>query len=176
MARERQFRAVGSIRVLCGPVEFQLPRGQGLSVAFAKTDHADDDRPLTARPTKPRIASTSCRRRTRRPTDDASAPSNVARSTPAAAPLSNSADEAYNRGMTKGTQAVLADALRLDSAARAELAAEILASLDGPADPDAEAAWNDEIDRRIEAIEAGTIRLEPWEHVKRRLEKDLLGR
>jgi putative addiction module component (TIGR02574 family) len=78
--------------------------------------------------------------------------------------------------MTKGTQAVLADALRLDSAARAELAAEILASLDGPADPDAEAAWNDEIDRRIEAIEAGTIRLEPWEQVKRRIEKDLLGR
>ena len=78
--------------------------------------------------------------------------------------------------MTKGTQAVLADALRLDSAVRAELAAEILASLDGPADPDAEAAWNDEIDRRIEAIEAGTIRLEPWEQVKRRLEKDLLGR
>lgn len=42
--------------------------------------------------------------------------------------------------MTKGTQAVLADALRLDSAARAELAAELPASLDGPADPDAKAA------------------------------------
>ena len=55
--------------------------------------------------------------------------------------------------MTKGTQAVLADALRLDSAARAELAAELLASLDGPADPDAERAWDAEIDRRIEAIE-----------------------
>lgn len=78
--------------------------------------------------------------------------------------------------MTKGAQAVLADALRLDSSARAELAAEILASLDGPADPGAEAAWNDEIDRRIEAIEAGTVRLEPWEQVKRRIEKDLLGR
>jgi putative addiction module component (TIGR02574 family) len=78
--------------------------------------------------------------------------------------------------MTKGAQVVLADALRLDSSARAQLAAEILASLDGPADPDAEAAWNDEIDRRIEAIEAGTIRLEPWEQVKRRSEKELLGR
>lgn len=71
---------------------------------------------------------------------------------------------------------MLADALRLDSAARAELAAELLASLDGPGDPDAEAAWNDEIDRRVEAIEAGTVRLEPWEQVKRRIEKDLLGR
>ena len=71
---------------------------------------------------------------------------------------------------------MLVDALRLDSAARAELAAEILASLDGPADPDAEVAWNDEIDRRIEAIEVGTVRLEPWENVRRRIEKDLLDR
>ena len=78
--------------------------------------------------------------------------------------------------MTKAAQAVLADALRLDSASRAELASELLASLDGPADPDAESAWNVEIDRRIEGIEAGTIRLEPWEQVKRRIEKDLLGR
>ena len=78
--------------------------------------------------------------------------------------------------MTKGAQAVLADALRLDAAARAELAAELLASLDGPADPDAETAWNDEIERRIEAIEAGSTCLEPWEQVKRRIEKDLLGR
>lgn len=78
--------------------------------------------------------------------------------------------------MTKGTQAVLADALRLDSASRAELAAELLASLDGPPDPDAQAAWDAEIDRRIEAIEAGTVRLEPWEQVKTRIEKDLLGR
>jgi putative addiction module component (TIGR02574 family) len=78
--------------------------------------------------------------------------------------------------MIKEARAVLADALRLDSAARAELAAELLASLDGPGDPDAEAAWNDEIDRRVEAIEAGTVRLEPWEQVKRRIEKDLLGR
>ncbi len=70
---------------------------------------------------------------------------------------------------------MLADALRLDSAARAELATERLASLDGPADPDAESAWDAEVDRRIEAIEAGTIRLEPWQQVKRRIEKNLLG-
>jgi putative addiction module component (TIGR02574 family) len=78
--------------------------------------------------------------------------------------------------MTKAAQAVLADALRLDADARAELAAELLASLDGPADADAEAAWDAEIERRINAIEAGEIRLEPWESVKRRIEKDILGR
>jgi putative addiction module component (TIGR02574 family) len=70
----------------------------------------------------------------------------------------------------------LADALRLDDNARAELAAELLASLDGPADPDADSAWNVEIERRITAIEAGTIPLEPWEHIRRRIEKDILGR
>ena len=78
--------------------------------------------------------------------------------------------------MTKGVESVLADALRLEPEARAELAAEILASLDGPADADAEAAWNIEIERRIEAIEAGQSPLEPWEQLKRRVERDLLGR
>ena len=39
--------------------------------------------------------------------------------------------------MTKPMTSVLADALRLDDDARAELAAELLASLDGPTDPDA---------------------------------------
>jgi len=75
--------------------------------------------------------------------------------------------------MTKPIAAVLAEALRLDDDARAELAAELLASLDAPADPDAESAWDAEIERRIAAIEAGTIQLEPWEHVKRRIEKDI---
>lgn len=78
--------------------------------------------------------------------------------------------------MTKAAEAVLADALRLDIDARAELAAELLASLDGPADPDAEAAWKVEIERRVAAIEAGTARLEPWADVKRRIERDILGR
>ena len=78
--------------------------------------------------------------------------------------------------MTKPMASVLADALRLDDEARAELAAELLASLDGPADPDAERAWDAEIERRIAAIEGGTIPLEPWEQVRRRLEKEILDR
>ena len=78
--------------------------------------------------------------------------------------------------MSKVAQSVLADALRLEPETRAELAAELLASLDGPADPDAEAAWDVEIERRVAAIEAGTLRLEPWADVKRRIEKEILGR
>ncbi len=80
------------------------------------------------------------------------------------------------RSMTKSTEAVLAEALRLDPDSRAELAAELLASLDGPADPDAEAAWAAEIELRVAAIEAGTAALEPWEDVRRRVEREILGR
>ena len=78
--------------------------------------------------------------------------------------------------MPKAAHDVLADALRLEPDSRAALASELLASLDGPADPDAEAAWDAEIERRIAAIEAGTVRLEPWAEVKRRIERDVLGR
>lgn len=77
--------------------------------------------------------------------------------------------------MHKAANEVLADALCLEPDARVEVAAELL-SLDGPADPDAEAAWDAEIERRIAAIEAGTSQLEPWSEVKRRIERDLLGR
>lgn len=78
--------------------------------------------------------------------------------------------------MTKPMATVLADALRLDDDARAELAAELLASLDGPADADAQPAWDAEIARRVEAVEAGSMPLEPWTDVRRRIEKEILGR
>jgi len=80
------------------------------------------------------------------------------------------------RGMTDATKNVLAVALRLDVDARAELAAEILASLDGPADRGAEAAWALEIEHRVAAIETGAMPLESWDVVKRRVEKEILGR
>jgi putative addiction module component (TIGR02574 family) len=78
--------------------------------------------------------------------------------------------------MSKTSKAILANALRLDPDSRAEVAAELLASLDGPADPDAETAWAAEIERRVVAIEAGTTRLEPWDEVKSRIERELLGK
>ena len=78
--------------------------------------------------------------------------------------------------MTEAARALLANALRLDEGARAEIAAELLASLDGPTDPDAETAWAAEIDRRVSALESGTSVLESWQDVKSRIEKDILGR
>jgi putative addiction module component (TIGR02574 family) len=78
--------------------------------------------------------------------------------------------------MSKAVDEVLAQALSLDPKSRAELAFELLASLEGPPDVDAEAAWEAEIRRRVAAIEAGTAKLEPWEALKARIEKTLRGR
>jgi len=78
--------------------------------------------------------------------------------------------------MMRAAADLLADALRLNESARAELAAELLASLDGPTDADARQAWGAEIDRRITAIESGDMPLESWDAVKQRIAKDVLGR
>jgi hypothetical protein len=78
--------------------------------------------------------------------------------------------------MMKTTETVLADALRLDLKARAELASELLASLDGPADPGAASAWTEEIKRRVAALKSGSAEVEPWDDTKRRIERDILGR
>jgi putative addiction module component (TIGR02574 family) len=78
--------------------------------------------------------------------------------------------------MTEGASDLLADALRLSESARAELATELLASLHGPADADAQQAWEAEIGRRIAAIDSGDMPLESWDDVKRRVAKDVLGR
>lgn len=78
--------------------------------------------------------------------------------------------------MTKAAETILASALKLDVKTRAELAAELLASLDGPADPGAATAWAAEIERRVKALESGSVELESWEDVKRRISKEILGR
>lgn len=78
--------------------------------------------------------------------------------------------------MTKPVEKVINEALSLPHDDRAKLAASLLASLDGPEDPDLETAWAAEIRRRIKEIDAGTVTLIPWEEVKRRIEEDVLGR
>ena len=78
--------------------------------------------------------------------------------------------------MTKAAEAVLADAMQLDVKARADLAAELLASLDGPSDPGAEQAWAAEIERRTRGLESGTEPVESWDETKRRIERDVLDR
>jgi len=74
-------------------------------------------------------------------------------------------DPSYDRHLTEQTQAVLATALRLTVKERAELAAELLASLDGEPDEDVEAAWAAEIERRVRRLEVEGSRGRPWQEV-----------
>ena len=78
--------------------------------------------------------------------------------------------------MTKPAEKVLSEALSLDTRERAEIAAQLIASLDGEPDEDVEAAWAAEVDRRIEEVEAGRARLVPWGDVEHRIEKEILKR
>jgi putative addiction module component (TIGR02574 family) len=64
---------------------------------------------------------------------------------------------------------VLAEALSLPTAARAALAAELIASLDEQVDPDAETAWSAEIRRRLDEIDSGAVRPIPWSDARRRI-------
>lgn len=64
--------------------------------------------------------------------------------------------------MSKTGQKVLHEALRLELAERAELAAELLASLDGEPDQDVEAAWAAEIERRAARARSGKDAGRPW--------------
>jgi putative addiction module component (TIGR02574 family) len=64
---------------------------------------------------------------------------------------------------------VLEAALALPVDERAELAREIIASLDGSPDEGADDAWIDEIDRRVREVEAGTVETVDWPEAERRV-------
>ena len=67
------------------------------------------------------------------------------------------------------------DALALSESDRATLARDLVASLDGPEDPDAAKAWDIELCRRINEIDAGNAELldadDVLSRVKERLNK-----
>jgi putative addiction module component (TIGR02574 family) len=78
--------------------------------------------------------------------------------------------------VTKPAEKVLAEALRLDTRQRAEVAAKLIASLDGEPEEDVEAAWAAEAERRIEEVEGGRAKLVAWEDVERRIEREIRKR
>jgi putative addiction module component (TIGR02574 family) len=61
------------------------------------------------------------------------------------------------------------EATELTDADRAELAALLLESLEGEPDEDVEAAWAEEIERRVRQIENGEVETIPWEEVRAKL-------
>ena len=71
--------------------------------------------------------------------------------------------------MTTQSQEVLQIALALPEAERAEIAASLIRSLDPETDEDVNAAWASEVQRRVEAIDRGEVRLIPWDDVMQEL-------
>ena len=67
--------------------------------------------------------------------------------------------------MKAETQQILETALALPAADRAQIAASLIHSLDPQVDADADAAWAEEIRRRIESIDRGEAKLVPWDEV-----------
>lgn len=74
--------------------------------------------------------------------------------------------------MSTDATKLLADAMKLGEADRADLAACLLASVEHDDFPPADAAWEAEIRRRLEAIDAGRATLIPWEEARRRIFAD----
>jgi putative addiction module component (TIGR02574 family) len=64
------------------------------------------------------------------------------------------------------------EALELPITERAELAADLLASLDGESDEDVESAWAAEIERRARAANAKPDDDVAWEQVRAELHAD----
>ncbi|MDQ6734840.1 MAG: addiction module protein [Nitrospirota bacterium] len=71
--------------------------------------------------------------------------------------------------MTDKTQAIVEQALKLSPTERADMAEQLLASLDENLDSDVEKAWQEEVQRRLQQVERGEVKTIPWEEVQRRL-------
>jgi putative addiction module component (TIGR02574 family) len=70
---------------------------------------------------------------------------------------------------------VRSEALDLSESERAELAQNLVASLDGPPESDVEKAWDAEILRRLTEIDSGTAKLIDRQEFSRRM-RDRMSR
>jgi len=78
--------------------------------------------------------------------------------------------------MTDAARKYLPELLALPEDDRAELASELISSLDGPPDADWEATWLAEIDRRVAAAQKSGETGEEWSDVRARILRDLRSR
>jgi hypothetical protein len=86
---------------------------------------------------------------------------------------------AYNERMTDRSQALLREALTLPPEERADVAADLLASLDDSTTedpPTVQAAWAKEIEMRAHRALAEEATGEPWEGVRDRVARRLTQR
>ena len=67
--------------------------------------------------------------------------------------------------MKTESRQLLRSALALPESDRAEIAASLIHSLDTETDENVDEAWAAEIQRRIESIDNGEVKLVPWDDV-----------
>jgi putative addiction module component (TIGR02574 family) len=77
--------------------------------------------------------------------------------------------------MTRGHRDLLSEVLELPLDERAEIAAELLESLQ-EAETEVEEAWAAEIQNRVAAARAGELASTDWRAVLERVEREVLGR
>jgi len=70
--------------------------------------------------------------------------------------------------MTPEVSKLLEQALALSLEEQEALADSLISSLGGKVDEDAQAAWQDEIEKRIADLDSGRAKTVPWEEVRRR--------
>ena len=71
--------------------------------------------------------------------------------------------------MGRSLQDLYREAAELSERDRAELAGMLIESLEEPPDEGVEAAWAEEIERRVREIDNGTVKTIPWEQVRAEL-------
>jgi putative addiction module component (TIGR02574 family) len=69
--------------------------------------------------------------------------------------------------MTHETNELLQKALALPDEERAELAGNLIACLDAATDDDADAAWQEEVVRRLQEVRSGKVKTVSWNVVQR---------
>ena len=79
----------------------------------------------------------------------------------------------YTPSMTQRGQEILCEALALSTKERARVAAELIASIDGEPDPDADVAWAEEIERRARRVLTDGAKGDDGEVVLARIERKL---
>lgn len=67
--------------------------------------------------------------------------------------------------MTQEARELLQKALALSENERAELAGNLIASLDASVDQDVDAAWQQEVVRRLHDVQSGKVKTFSWEEV-----------
>ena len=75
----------------------------------------------------------------------------------------------YNAPMRVTVEDVLKQALTLDETDRASLAGALIDSLHEQEEPEVEEAWDTEVRRRVEELDAGAVITIPWSDVRKRL-------